>query len=125
MNESNEVVYKLQQSSNGRWGYRPNIGTRGLILADRATGESLQDDAMSEAFQYSFSAGIPDELVGVVPDGVSLSIDFLELDQSEFLEAFHDAHGAYPCATITAIVSDAGKISWVSDVDNVLMPQEN
>ena len=125
MNESNEVVYKLQQSSNGRWGYRPNIGTRGLVLADRATGEQLQADAMAAAFQYSFSAGIPDDLVGVVPDGISLSIDFLELDQSEFLEAFNDAHGVYPCATMTAIVSDDGTIAWATDKNNVLMPQED
>ena len=84
------VTYSLQRSSTGRWGYRPGQFTRGLTFVDSETGS---EQTIEDAGIYKFA---DDSTSLALPDGVSLSIDYIDMNREDFIEAYTQAEGHAP-----------------------------
>ena len=95
-----QVIYHLRQSiTSGRWGYRPGDVKNGCHLLDSETLEPVDQEIGQSMKPYTFN-DIPDELVDSAPDGISLSVDFVDMTRSEFLQAFEDQYGKAPSPTL-------------------------
>ena len=84
------VTYSLQRSSTGRWGYRPGQFTRGLTFVD---SESGSEQTIEDAGIYKFA---DDSTSLDLPDGVSLSIDYIDMNRDDFIEAYASTEGHEP-----------------------------
>ena len=95
-----QVIYHLRQSiTSGRWGYRPGDVKNGCTLLDSETLEPVDKEISQSMKPYTFN-DIPDELVDTAPDGISLSVDFVDMSRAEFLQAFEEQYGKAPAKTL-------------------------
>jgi hypothetical protein len=90
MNDSQTVTYSLQRSSTGRWGYRPGQFIKGLTFVDSESGGPRN---VPDASIYKFA---DDTDIADLPDGVALSIDYIDMSKDDFIEAFTADNGFAP-----------------------------
>jgi hypothetical protein len=108
--QSQPAIFTLGQSSTGRWGYRSGNTKRGLSFVDAETGAVKE---LPKATTYKLS-NVDTRGDDLIPDGISLEIEYADMTHAEFVEAFTDNEGYAPPSRMLyyGIDEETGEPDW-------------